>query len=113
MSKNIKDEFNHNINKDVIINFLNDYKENYDVSLDEQNWFNKVKEVASKYNFCTDNKVYKEDPSKWSGNINDACEIIRIALTTRKVTPNLFSIMKILTDKEIKERIEITIKELA
>lgn len=113
MSKDIKNEINPNISKEIVINFLKDYKNNYDVSLDEQIWFNKVKEVAVKYNFCTDNKVYKEDPSKWNGNINDACEIIRIALTTRKVTPNLFSIMKILTDDEIKERIDVTIKEIA
>lgn len=102
-------EFNPNINKEIIINFLNDYKENYDVSTDEQNWFNKVKEVASKYNFCTDNKVYKENPSLYSGNVNDACELIRIALTTRKVTPNLFSIMKILTKDEIVNRVNKTL----
>lgn len=69
MSKNIKDEFNPNINKDIVINFLNDYKDNYDVSLDEQNWFNKVKEVAAKYNFCTDNKVYKEDQVSGAGTL--------------------------------------------
>lgn len=111
--KDNKKEFNPNINKDVIISFLNDYKDNYDVKSDEQAWFNKVKEIASKYKFCGDNKVYKENPSLWNGNINDACELIRISLTGRKVTPNLFSIMKILTDEEIKERINLTIKDLA
>ena len=111
--KDNKKEFNPNINKDVIISFLNDYKDNYDVKSDEQAWFNKVKEIASKYKFCGDNKVYKENPSLWNGNINDACELIRISLTGRKVTPNLFSIMKILSDEEIKERINLTIKDLA
>jgi Glutamyl- and glutaminyl-tRNA synthetases len=99
-------EFNQNIKREIIISFLNDYKDNYDISSDEQNWFIKVKEVAGKYNFCTDNKIFKENPSLYVGNINDACELIRIALTTKKVTPNLFSIMKILTSEEISYRIE-------
>src|SRR5574344_1391454 len=69
--KDNKKEFNPNINKDGIISFLNDYKDNYDVKSDEQAWFKKVKEIASKYKFCGDNKVYKENPSLWNGNINE------------------------------------------
>ncbi len=113
LSSNILNEINPNILSEVMINFMNEYKNSYDVSTDEQNWFNNVKNVASKYGFCIDNKLYKEDKTKWVGNINDACEIIRVALTTRKVTPNLFSIMKILTDKEIKDRIDNFIKILS
>ena len=109
---NRHDEFNPNINKEIIKGFLDEYKNNYDVSLDEQAWFNKVKEIAIKYNFCADNKIYKEDPTIWNGNINDACEIIRIALTTRKVTQNLFSIMKILSKEEISFRFNKIIASL-
>jgi Glutamyl- and glutaminyl-tRNA synthetases len=98
-------EFNPNIKKEVIINFLNDYKVSFDISSDEQTWFNSVKTIASKYGFCSDNKLYKENPGAYIGNINDACELIRISLTTRKVTPNLFSIMKILSHDEIVSRI--------
>lgn len=113
LSRNIKSEINPNINKEIMAKFLNEYKNLYDISLDEQNWFNNVKEVSAKYGFCADNKIYKQNPTKWTGNINDACELIRIALTTRKVTPNLFSIMKILTKEEISSRIDTFIKEIS
>src|SRR5574344_1698805 len=107
--KNSMSEFNANIKPQTIVDFLNDYKSHYDVSGDEQSWFNSVKEIASKHGFCVDNKLYKENPSAYAGNVNDACELIRIAFTTRKVTPNLYSIMKILTKEEIVERIEKTV----
>lgn len=38
--------------------------------------------------------------------MNDACEILRIVVSSRKVTPNLFSIMKILTKEEVINRID-------
>ena len=103
-------DLNPRISKDIIKNFLIDYsKSNYALESDENCWFNNVKEVASKYNFCTDNKIYKQDPTIWNGNINDACEILRLAFVLRKVTPNLFSIMKILGNEECTRRINLFI----
>ena len=113
MSQEIKYEFNENISKEVIKNFLNEYKNRgFALDLDENNWFNNVKEAANKCGFCVDNKLYKEDPSKWVGNTNDACEIIRIVVSLRKVTPNLFSIMKILGTDEINFRIDKALESL-
>ena len=113
MLKNTNLEFNPNISKETIKEFLKLYKEaGFALDSDENTWFSKVKEVAEKYNFCTDNKLFKQDPSKWTGCTNDACEIIRISMTLRKVTPNLFSIMKILGEKEALFRIEEIIKRL-
>ena len=113
MLKNTNLEFNPNISKEAIKEFLKLYKEaGFALDSDENTWFSKVKEVAEKCNFCTDNKLFKQDPSKWTGCTNDACEIIRISMTLRKVTPNLFSIMKILGEKEALFRIEEIIKRL-
>ena len=113
MLKNTNLEFNPNISKETIKEFLKLYKEaGFALDSDENTWFSKVKEVAEKCNFCTDNKLFKQDPTKWTGCTNDACEIIRISMTLRKVTPNLFSIMKILGEKEALFRIEEIIKRL-
>lgn len=105
-------KFNSNIDINVIKGFLNAYKGDYALNSDENTWFSHVKTVSSEFGFCGDNKLYKQDPSKWNGNVNDACEILRIALVGRKVTPNLFSIMKILGNEEITRRIELVLSLL-
>jgi len=106
-------ERNERISKETIKNFLNAYKESgYALELDENNWFQHVKEIAEKFNFCTDNKKYKENPEAYVGNVNDACELIRISMSLRKVSPNLFAIMKILGKDEIDSRINLIVKTL-
>ena len=104
-------EWNERLSKDLIKDFLLAYKESgYVLDQDENTWFQHVKEVAAKFNFCTDNKLYKENPEAYNGNINDACELIRIAMTLKKVSPNLFAIMKILGKEEIDNRINAITK---
>ena len=44
--------------------------------------------------------------------MNDICEIIRVVVSGRKVTPNLFSILKILGEIEIDNRIDLAIRSL-
>lgn len=105
-------EFNENISKDIISKFLNAYIGKYALENDENTWFQNVKAISSEFGFCGDNKVYKQDPSAWVGNVNDACEILRVALVGRKVTPNLFAIMKILGEEEITRRINLVLKTM-
>ncbi|MGP1413954.1 MAG: glutamate--tRNA ligase [Bacillales bacterium] len=95
------------INQELKNNLINEYLNIVKDYSSEQEWFEDVKIVASKFNFCVDNKLYKLDSSKYNGNINDVCELIRVAITNRKVSLNLFMIMKILTLNEVKDRLTI------
>lgn len=105
-------DFNPSLDKKVIKEFLIDYKNYLDLSSDESNWYNKIKECANKFKFCCDMKAYKLDPSGYIGSINDACEIIRLVMSGRKVTPNLFAILKILTKEEALRRIDLVLARL-
>ncbi len=105
-------DFNENISKEIIKKFLNSYIGNYALESDENTWFQNVKTISGEFGFCGDNKLYKQDPSKWTGNVNDACEILRVTLVGRKVTPNLFAIMKILGKEEITRRIKLVLKSI-
>ena len=99
-------EFNPNIEKEIIKEFLVEYKNHIYLESDENTWYNGVKEAGSKFNFATDSKAFKENPSAFRGNMNDCCEILRIVVSSKKVTPNLFAIMKILTKEEVINRID-------
>jgi len=101
--------FNEKIDKNIIKNFLSDYLTNY-VEFDEENkWYQNIKNYGLKYKFAVDSKEYKANPTLFTGNMNDLCEILRVVLTKRSVTPNLFSIFKILGKDEVKRRLELAI----
>lgn len=93
------------VDKQKLIKFLEFYAQNYAESVDNSSWFEDLKEKASKFNFV-DNKTYKQNPSSYAGNVADASKFIRLAITNRENSPELYSIMKILGEKECKARIQ-------
>ena len=87
---------------------LNDYVNNYyDINDDKDTWFNKMKELSSKYGYSSDVKDYKENPSEYKGSIVDISMIIRVALTSKSMTPDLYEIMRLLGIDTIKNRINM------
>lgn len=100
-----------NVNKDNLINFLTDYSNTYTESTDNQAWFENVKVMSLKHNFA-DNKTYKTNPDAYAGNISDTSKFIRIGITGKENSPELFSIMKILGQAECKNRINNLIEYL-
>ena len=94
--------------KDEIVRIVREYLHNYYCETDsEEEWFLKVKELCDKMNYASDMKEYKENPTKYKGNVADFTTAIRVVLTTSSMTPNLYDIMKILGSKRMLKRLEI------
>ena len=104
--------WNPNISKEDIKNVLNTFIAKNNMDLDEENWFANLKEIASSCGFAANVKEYKKNKEAFKGHIGDVAEIIRIAITTRKQTPNLYFILKILGVKGYTERINKVINKL-
>ena len=95
-----------NINE--IKNILNIYIDKYyDESLNEEEWFNNVKLLCDNLGYASNMKEYKKEPDKFKGNVADISTVIRVAITTKSRTPNLYDIIKILGKDEIKRRIDM------
>lgn len=77
----------------------------YDEEDDKQTWFNKIKEMCPKFGFASETKEYKKNPENYKGSVAHACEVIRVAVTNRTNTPDLYEILKLLGKEKIKERI--------
>ena len=94
--------------KNEIKTILNDYINNYyDINDDKDTWFNKIKGLSEKHGYCPNVKEYKENPDNYKGSVVDISTIIRVALTSKYMTPDLYEIMKLLGLENIKNRIEI------
>ena len=57
-------------------------------------------------------KTYKANPEAYIGNIADASNIVRIAVTGRTTTPDLYEIIKLLGVNELGSRIDYVIKNI-
>lgn len=111
---NFKPEFNFElgaVDKQKLISFLTSYAQNYQESVDNSSWFEDLKAKSLEFNFV-DNKTYKQNPSEFAGSISDTSKFVRVAITGRENSPELFSIMKILGEKECVKRIENLIEFL-
>ncbi len=92
---------------DTIKTILFDYIDNYYDDIDDkETWFNRMKELSNKYGYCSNIKEYKENPNKYKGSIIDISTVLRVALTTKSMTPDLYEIMKLLGKEKIKSRFE-------
>ncbi len=87
--------------KEILNVYLDNY---YDPSDDEEVWFNKIKEMCDKLGYAANMKEYKKNPENFKGNVADVSTVIRVALTTKARTPNLYDIMQILGTEKIKDR---------
>ncbi len=106
-------ELYDNISKQDTINLLNAYKVVYSAADDKQTWFNNIKGICQTLGFCDNIKEYKKNPEAYKGSVADVSGIIRVAITTKKNTPDLYELMKLLGEKEVAERINHFISLLA
>lgn len=102
------DEFK--LDEDMVSKILKSYLAKYDHNDDNSVWFNKLKEIADEHGFASDMKAYKANPENFKGNVSDIAEAVRIAVTGRANTPDLWTIVHIMGDEQMTERIKKHIK---
>lgn len=85
--------------------FMSAYAKQFKFPASKDEWFANVKEVAEKMGYAVDNKLYKANPDAYKGNTAKACEFIRLALTGKKNSPDLYEIMTILGEEKTMQRI--------
>ncbi len=104
--------FNEKFSHELIINVLNSLK-TLDLCQDEQSWFAQMKEIALGFGFAPNGKAVKQEPDKYIGTVGDVAEMLRISLTTRKNSPNLYYAMKVLGGNEVERRLNKVINYLS
>ena len=101
-------EFAEGLDKDEINKVLKTYfEEYYDENDDKETWFNKMKEMTDKLGYSSDMKEYKENPDKYKGSVADISNIIRVGVTSKSQTPDLYVILKLLGKDRITKRISM------
>ena len=101
-----------NINKEDAKAILLKYIEIYDENDDKDLWFGKIKDMCEPLGFTPNVKEYKKNPEDFKGHVGDVSTVIRLAVTGRKNTPDLCSIMKLLGKDTVSARINGIVESL-
>ena len=80
------------------------YMEKYFDVADKDVWFDKIKMLCDELGYASNMKEYKEQPENFKGNVADVSTVLRVALTTKAMTPDLYEIMRVLGEKRVSER---------
>ena len=68
-----------------------------------------MKGIGEELGFASDRKAYKANPEAFKGTIGDVAEILRITLTTKRNSPNLYYVMQVLGKEECDRRINLVL----
>ena len=89
--------------KEILELYVSKY---YDEADDKQTWFNKIKELAGSLGYASEVKDFKANPEKYEAHVGDVSTVIRIALTDRTNTPDMYEIMGVLGKDEVIRRLK-------
>ena len=110
LSKDINYEYQNIKEKSEVQKVIKTYLDKYfDLSEDKQIWFNKMKDLAEELGYAREVKEYKQNPDNYKGHVGDISTVIRIALTGRANTPDMYEIMKVLGKESVIKRLQIAI----
>lgn len=91
---------------------LSGFLDSYDHSDDMNTWFEKIQKVGETIGYTPDMKAYKADPSAFKGNVGDISMFIRVAVTGRMNSPDLYTVMQIIGEDRTRARINGMIEAL-
>ena len=105
--KNAEYEYGKISDKNEIDKIVKLYIEKYfDINDDKQTWFDKMKDLAEELGYAREVKIFKSEPDKWPGHVGDISTVIRVCLTGRQNTPDLYEIMQVLGKDTVVERLK-------
>ena len=107
-----EDEYPESFDRQDIKAALSEFISEYDEKDDSNEWFGKLKVIAEKLGFAPEVKLYKSNPDAYKGHVGDISMFLRVAVTGRMNSPDLYEVMHILGYDSVKARIESRINSL-
>ena len=93
--------------KEEINKILDLYIEKYyNENDDKQTWFDKIKELSGELGYAKEVKEFKANPEMYKAHVGDVSTVLRVALTGRTNTPDMYEIMQVLGKDSVIKRFE-------
>ena len=82
------------------------YLDTFDMGDDSSEWFQKIRDITADLGYAVKPKDFKKNPDMYKGSVSDVSAAIRVALTGRTNSPDLWEICQIIGEDEMRARIE-------
>lgn len=101
-----KDTLPENISAGDAVMILEKYKGIYHSDDESEIWFERIKKLADELGYAMRPKDYKNEPEKYKGHVGDVSMVLRLAVSGKQCSPDMYSIMRILGHDRVIERLE-------
>lgn len=100
--EDISSRVDKGLQKEIVEKYLAEYES----TNSSTEWFEKVKEVADSLGFTSDRKEYEENKEKYKGTVGDVAMVLRVAITKKTQSPDLYQVMNVLGEQKARQRLE-------
>lgn len=101
----IQDSYPENVDWRDAKEILNRYIQTYDEKDDQETWFEKVRAITADLGYAVKPKDFKKNPDQYKGHVGHVSNVIRVALTGRTNSPDLWEIQQIMGVTQVRGRI--------
>ena len=108
----IKSSYPEKFSVNDIKSTLTEFVKTFNIADDMNTWFEKIKDIADMLGYASDMKAYKLNPDAYRGNVSDISMFIRIAISGKENSPDMYSVMQILGYDRVVCRINNMINSL-
>ncbi len=103
-------DYPSNVAKDDVIAILEGYKTVYDDQKEQNDWFNDICELSKERGFSQSTKEYKQNPEQYKGHPGDVSMVLRVAVTGRQNSPDMYDVMKTMGKAMVVKRLELALE---
>ncbi|MBQ7011101.1 MAG: glutamate--tRNA ligase [Clostridia bacterium] len=107
------DAYPEKFDNQTVRSAIEGFLQTFDFSDDMNTWFDKIKALADSMGFASDMKAYKAQPDSFKGNVADISSFIRVAVTGKLSSPDMYEVMQVLGKDTVVARINSEIARLS
>lgn len=108
----LEDSYDEKFDREDIKAALSKFRDTFDPADDMNTWFSKIQQIGESLGYTADMKAYKAAPNDYRGNVGDISMFIRLAVTGKLNSPDMYAVMQILGQDRINTRIDNMLKSL-
>ncbi|MCD8230244.1 MAG: glutamate--tRNA ligase family protein [Clostridiales bacterium] len=88
-------------------------EEYYNPADDSAQWFERMKDLAERIGYAREVKIWRKAKDEWPGHVGDVSTAIRVGVTGRRNTPDLWQIMQVMGPERVKARLALALEQLS